>query len=216
MLDHYIYNILTTGLFMTHHSSVPQGDYPMFRFIKQFIKPEKKILDIGCGNASFISLFIISKEKYVGIEKDKEKCAEAKKKGYPVLCADIELLSPQEIHSRFDVILAKDIIEHCSKPEQIMQYIHTHLNTTGSVFISVPSELSLLIWDDYTHQRGFSQRALSELLEDTGFKLIRFEKDHSLINFKAAPSRYLSLLLFKKITKLDFITQGYLIHAKKK
>lgn len=196
--------------------SVPPGDYPMYHFIKKYIVPTKRILDIGCGDCTFISFFNISQENYVGIEKNNDRCHLARKKGYHVLCDDVEKLTPQKISRKFDVVLVKDILEHCKQPEQVMRFIHSVLADDGQVFISTPSELSLLIWDDYTHYRGFSTRALKELLDDTGFRLIKLKKDHSLINFHNSPRRYLSLLIFQKLTQLDFITQGYLVHAQKK
>lgn len=193
---------------------VPQGDLPMFNFLKKYLS-EKSILDIGCGDCTFISFSKIQKNRYLGIDTNKAKCEDAKKKQYTVICKNIEDYCSTVRQKKFEVVLAKDILEHCNDPLKVMQLINKNLTHDGDLFISVPSELSLLIWDDYTHKRGFSKRALRELLSDSGFKILRLGKDHSLINFKNSPIRYISLFILEKITKLDLITQNYLVHAKK-
>ena len=199
---------------MTKHTNIPRGDRPMFNFIKNYLDG-KKILDMGCGNCTFISFFKIQKNMYLGIDVDRLKCADAKKKKYPVLCKNVEDYCATLNNEKFEVVLAKDILEHCNNPLKVMTRINKNLTADGNLFISVPSELSLLIWDDYTHKRGFSKRALKELLNDSGFEIIRLRNDHSLINFKNCPIRYFSLFILEKITKLDLITQNYLVHAKK-
>lgn len=203
-------------IIVLNQTKVPPGDKPMFDFVRTYLSPSKTILDIGCGDCSFISHFQINKVNYFGIELNKNKCNSAMWQGYKVLCADIDKIIKLKHKKTFDVVISKDILEHVNNPLKLMQLIHKNLNNSGDLFISVPSELSLLIWDDYTHKRGFSKRAIKELLEHSGFKLVKLGKDHSLINLRTCPVRYIALFIFKKITKMDFITQNYMVHARKK
>lgn len=201
---------------MIHTKNIPPGDRPMFSFVRKYILDDKNILDIGCGDCTFISLFGIKKDNYLGIDSDIEKCIYGRRNGHKITCKNVDNLLEQINNELFDVVLAKDILEHCDKPLQVMNFIHKNLKEDGDLFISVPSELSLLIWDDYTHKRGFSKRAIKELLEHSGFKLVKLSKDHSLINLHTCPARYIALFIIEKITKMDFITQNYMVHARKK
>lgn len=196
--------------------SVPPGDKPMFTFVHPYIHKETTVLDIGCADCSFISLFpSLNKKNYMGIEQQKKLASLATQKEYHVLCMNIERKDPA-FKKKFSVILAKDVLEHFEHPDKVLRKIYSSLTDNGDFFLSVPSELSLLIWDDYTHKRGFSPRALRELLTNNGFTIIQLGKDRSLFHPKRAFRYWLSLSLFQKFTGLDFLTQNYLVHAKKR
>lgn len=72
----------------------------------------------------------------------------------------------------FDLIIAKDIIEHVPHPKSAMQEFAMMLKENGKVIITVPSSQAPFLWDDYTHVRPFTKKSLSQLLFDSGFEII--------------------------------------------
>jgi 2-polyprenyl-3-methyl-5-hydroxy-6-metoxy-1,4-benzoquinol methylase len=201
---------------MASLSVVNAGDRPMVAFVRPYVNNNCSVLDLGCGDCSFVTNFpLLNKKLYCGIDKDKKKCVIARKKGYFTLCKNIDKYRKNVLNGTYDIIVAKDILEHCNNPELFVKFMYAHLKKKGDLFISVPSELSLLIWDDYTHKRGFSKQAIQQILRHNGFSVIHFAKDHSLINISNCPLRYIILWIFYKLTSMDFITQCYLVHAKK-
>jgi len=191
-----------------------KGDIPMIKFIGTKLN-NKTILDLGCGDCSFIAAFPIDKSKYIGLDINNAKISLAQIKGYNVKKIDLNKTDRLLFKNKLDIIILKDILEHLNNPLKKIQETYRLLKCEGSIFISVPSEWSQLIWDDYTHQRGFTRRAITELLNNAGFHIVQFRKYQDLIRFRTNTRYYLFRLLFKKLIGIDLITQGYLIEAKK-
>jgi len=81
---------------------------------------EAKILDIGCGNGGFVYwLQSLGYKNSEGIDISKEQVGIARNLGIPnIKCADlVEFLKSKD--KAYDIIFARDIIEHFKKEEII-------------------------------------------------------------------------------------------------
>jgi 2-polyprenyl-3-methyl-5-hydroxy-6-metoxy-1,4-benzoquinol methylase len=92
----------------------------------------------------------------------------------------------------FDLILAKDIIEHMVNPAAAMDQFHQVLKENGKIFINVPSPQAPYFWDDYTHVRPFTKASLSHLLMESGFEILH-------MHYLATPTVGASLLRLKGV-----------------
>ncbi|MCW4010010.1 MAG: class I SAM-dependent methyltransferase [Candidatus Bathyarchaeota archaeon] len=90
----------------------------------------------------------------------------------------------------FDLILAKDIIEHMVNPAAAMEQFRQALKENGKIFITVPSPQAPYFWDDYTHIRPFTKASLSHLLMESGFEILH-------MHYLARPTIGASLLRLK-------------------
>lgn len=87
----------------------------------------------------------------------------------------------------FDLITAKDILEHLSCPKSAMKEFAMVLKNNGKIIITVLSPQAPFLWDDYTHVRPFTKESLSQLLVGSGFEVI-------FMRYLAAPTPGAALL----------------------
>ncbi|MCK5096191.1 MAG: class I SAM-dependent methyltransferase [Candidatus Pacebacteria bacterium] len=100
------------------------------------------VLDYGCG-VSDIGILLAKKGCFVSlVDLDLPKLSFTKKRfglrGLPVTvyqCQDTESLV--EISSKFDLIIATEIIEHFRYPIKMIDYFHDHLNNNGLLYLSL-------------------------------------------------------------------------------
>lgn len=192
-----------------------KGNKPMRDFIGSALA-QKKVLDIGCGDCAFIDMFTdVDINGYCGIEINKFRLKTALSKGYRVIKCDLETDPLPFRDASFDVVILKDVLEHLYNFTAMMQEGTRVLKEDGVLFISVPSEWSQLIWDDHEHKRGFTLNSIQEFLSNYGFTVVRYRKYQDLIKFRTSRLKYTMRYLFKVLTGIDFITQGYLIEARR-
>jgi 2-polyprenyl-3-methyl-5-hydroxy-6-metoxy-1,4-benzoquinol methylase len=140
----------------------------------------KTLLDVGCGDGSFIDA-VKNKFLYiVGLEPDKElfvECARRfidEKVDIDILQMSAEDLS--KLNKTFDCITALDVIEHLNDPLPVLKEIKKHLNPGGIFIMSTPNWIDF-IWRMLgkapQHKVQHTMHGWVELLKKAGFK-IRF------------------------------------------
>jgi len=72
-----------------------------------------------------------------------------------------------------DGVLAKDVLEHLHEPWLAVAEFHRVLQPGGKLRVEVPTPFYHRFWDDYTHIRPYTTRALGEMLKDQGFAVQR-------------------------------------------
>lgn len=190
------------------------GDQPMYAFMQGI--PLGKTLDVGCGDGSFAQGLVLDKKSYVGLDSNEKALAIANKKGFKVQVFDVDKGNLPFPDNAFDTIILKDVLEHVNDPEHLMKEARRCIKKNGTLFISTPSEWSQLLWDDYTHKRAFTLRALKQLVGDYGFKVEKTTNYRHTIQFKTSRLKYTGRLLFKFLTGVDLLTQAYLLKASTK
>ncbi len=143
------------------------------------LNKDVKILDIGCGMGHF--LYYLKTRGYMnfsGIDIGKTQVDFCKKhftKNVELANA-IDYLKCQE--NEYDVIIMNDIIEHIVKDEVIhlLKLVKKSLNKNGVILIKTlnmgnPFGLNLR-YSDFTHETGYTEQSLFQILDAVGFKQI--------------------------------------------
>jgi len=126
------------------------------------------MLDIGCATGNFISN---NPSQMEGIDIDEDSLAIARTRGFRVqqLNAATELGTLPS--RKYIGIYAKHVIEHLESPLPFVKEIYRLLAPGGIAVISTPNcpyTLSRMFYDDYTHVRPLTRRALQMLAHDAG------------------------------------------------
>lgn len=113
-----------------------------------------RILDIGCGDGTLLSMLPSSFEKY-GVDLSKSACAQAYKRGFNVFCSSF--LSCSFPHD-FDIIIALDVLEHFSEPRRAIQRMADILASGGYLIIQTGNADSFeahLLAEDWAYTAVF-------------------------------------------------------------
>ena len=118
-------------------------------FIKQKFEfpPDMKVLEIGCGEAGVLKAFTDLGYQCTGIELEESRLEfardfmseELSNGQIQFLNKDIYDVIPEEdLGTKFDLIILKDVIEHIPNQEKFMPQLHRFLNPGGVVFFAFP------------------------------------------------------------------------------
>jgi 2-polyprenyl-3-methyl-5-hydroxy-6-metoxy-1,4-benzoquinol methylase len=186
----------------------------------------KKILDVGCADASFAETVKKKNNAEVwGIEFMPEIAKKGVSKIDKILIGTIEETISQIPKNYFDVIYFNDVLEHLLDPYNLLEKIKQHLTKDGVVISSIPNVrhhktfMKLVFkkeWTyeshgilDKTHFRFFTKKSIQSMYEDAGFEII----SHNGVNASKSikPWFYNILFLF---TALDMRYLQYATKAK--
>lgn len=144
--------------------------------------PERKdarVLDIGCGTGSFVQwLHERGYSRAEGIDVSGEQVKVARKLGIENIQEGDLRETLRSSSGRYDVIVARDVLEHFTKGEvlEILELVHRAL-TPGGVFIAqtVNGESPFagrLRYGDFTHENCFTKSSMEQILAWAGFSRI--------------------------------------------
>ena len=124
---------------------------------------------------------------------------------------NIEEIELNRYINYFDLILLPDVLEHLIEPSKVLTKIKSYLKQDGKVIVSMPNirhysamykifckgdfqyEESGIF--DYTHMRFYCRKNIQELLESSGYKIVRQES--SIQNYKGKSlAKTINLLTF--------------------
>ena len=176
-----------------------------------------KILDIGSGMGHF--LYFLEKEgykNYLGVDYGKECVSFCKEKNFKIESCDIFdfLENNQEL---FDTILMNDIIEHFNKDEiiRLLKLIYRNLKDNGKLIIKTPNLSNPVLasnsrYDEFTHETGFTEVSLAQVLKICNFKNVEVYPLDIYV-FYLNPLNYIAKLIapiFNLIFRLIFLLYG--------
>jgi len=184
-------------------------------------KTDIRILDIGCGIGQFLyALTINGYHNFIGIDISCQMINFIKNLRKPELNRVFEILSKKVLkidafeflernEEKFHLIVANDIIEHIEKRRilDFFKLVRDNLKENG-IFIAKTVNMTnlvsnMLLYDDFTHEYGFTNLSLTQVYLLAGFKNIRIKQ------FVAKKPR-LIIKILRKIT-LKFISELFAV-----
>jgi len=162
--------------------------------VGRYCSGRNRILDIGCGVGT-IDFFFAKKGKTIDgidISENAMKIASenAKLFGLTKRLAFRKMDFPNEFpKQKYDFIICSEVVEHLVKDEWAIKKFHRLLRNKGRVFISTPSESSVLFRLGLTkkhdkwagHLRRYTTERLTGLLKNSGFKIIYTAKREGVL-----------------------------------
>lgn len=135
------------------------------------------ILDIGAGLGEFVA-FCVS-EGYInveGIELSNDNVEFCKEHDLPIKHADAHEFLPSS-DKLYQTIVMNDVIEHLTKPQMwdILALIESKLMPGGKVIIKTFNMANPIMglngrYLDITHETGWTEQSMTQVLEASGFK----------------------------------------------
>lgn len=190
-----------------------------YSFYKEFLPEDKnaKILDIGCGLGQF--LYFLEKQgykNYYGIDVSEQQikfCQDKVTKKVETTDIFGFLKGKKE---QFDLVVANDVLEHIPKGKlfEILELVHQSLKPEAKFFAKVPNMSNpfglMDRYSDFTHEIGFTEFSLREVLVMSGFKIIKIKgAAYPLISLKSVAAKILELP-FYIFLRMMFRIQGHI------
>lgn len=133
------------------------------------------VLDLGCGVGG-VSRAAPVGVRVIGLDHDRGALEQAGQHG-PVLLWDAAAARRLPFpRNRIDAVIARDLLEHLDHPWDTVREMHAVLRPGGLALASVPMARPRVVWNDYTHRRGFTRDALRLLFLDAGFEVERVDR----------------------------------------
>lgn len=111
------------------------------------LRPDMRVLEIGCAEGGVLLAFLDRGLKGVGVELSESRAALAK--GYlaeQIASGQAEIISRniydpvfrEQFKGQFDLIVLKDVIEHIPDQAKIMAYMKEFLRPNGQIYFGFP------------------------------------------------------------------------------
>ena len=177
--------------------------------IKEAIEKYAKgnLLDIGCGNKPYLSLFTSKVDKYIGCD-----IIQSSQNAVDVLCPANELAFED---ASFDTAFSTQVLEHVADHQGMVRETYRILKKGGYAILTVPFawELHEEPYDFYR----FSKYGLRDLFEKTGFEIITIKSNGGKwasifqlwLNVLMSTRKYKTLR--SKMIKLIFIRLRFIV-----
>lgn len=185
------YQYTQAGLNTSHNYLLPA----VRRLLESLNLPaaQRRLFELGCGNGSVAHALSQLGWDVTGVDDPSTDGIAQAQAAYPELRLETgsayDDLAGQ--YGQFPVVLSLEVVEHVYAPRDYAHTVFDLLEPGGAAIISTPyhgywKNLALALtgrmdahftalWD-HGHIKFWSMRTLSELLRETGFKNIRFER----------------------------------------
>lgn len=216
----------------------------MKKFFKKYLKPNSKILDLACGNATDIihlnKLYGKSIEKWVGVDLGKKTIEQLNEKNMPkcsFVQGDVENIN---LNEKFDIVLSLEVAEHLENFPGHLESIKKHMKQNSVLILSTPNR-KYLFKDMYAilskltgkintiesvneidslnqHINVMSYKELKNHLEKHGFKVIEKERTMLMFGARYADPFYGALSFADQLLpkKIPYLGNGIVLVAKLK
>jgi 2-polyprenyl-3-methyl-5-hydroxy-6-metoxy-1,4-benzoquinol methylase len=159
------------------------------------MKPEGKLLDIGCATGVFLDMAQKQGFSVQGVDVSQYACTYARENfGVPTSCGYLEEIGLEE--KQFDVITMWDLVEHVPDPKAFLKEARKLLKNDGVLFILTINDSSLMGWlaegmylgsfktfPTFTrmihpvhHNYHFKESHLRRYLKESGYQVVWKEK----------------------------------------
>lgn len=182
----------------------------------------KKILDIGCGNGSFLSFVSENEFECIGIDLDKKSISQAQKRNLKnTLFFNIslpEFIKNQDLIGTFDIITMFEVFEHLDNPEETIKLIKKLLKKDGIFIGSLPNIDRFYMWKYYMdyeippyHLSFWKIKSWKKYIEKHEFKMIFAENS----NYYGYISDVIRLKHFYKNNMWSKVINAFLLFTKR-
>lgn len=158
--------------------------------ILKMIKKKSRVLEFGCANGNMTRYMTQELKCQVCIvEYEEDAFKEAVCFAENGVCGDIlqyEWLN--KFGHKFDYVIFADVLEHLSKPQEVLEKVLDVLEDSGSVIVSVPNiahnDILAKLYNnqfeytqtgllDETHIHFFTEKSLEKCCEAAGYRIVR-------------------------------------------
>jgi 2-polyprenyl-3-methyl-5-hydroxy-6-metoxy-1,4-benzoquinol methylase len=139
---------------------------------------------------------------------------------------NIEEIELNEYENHFDLILLPDVLEHLIEPKKVLDKLKKYLTQEGKIILSMPnirhySALNKIFIKgdfkyeesglfDYTHMRFYCRKNIKELLEASGYTILKEES--SIKNYKGKSiTKIINSLTFGLLEEFFSVQYFYVI-----
>lgn len=147
-------------------------------YVKNYIKPDDKVLEVGCGKGYFFKHISTKTKYYIGLELNKKAKETAESNGIKVENITVEDYS-KKYPETFDVVVSFQVLEHVSDPKGFIEAKIKLLKKGGLLIIAVPSEDSFIRYAANVtlnlpphHVTRWSDETLKKIAEIYNLKMI--------------------------------------------
>jgi cyclopropane fatty-acyl-phospholipid synthase-like methyltransferase len=139
---------------------------------------DARILDLGCGMGHFLA-YLKSRgySNFIGVEVGAEQvrfCQQHVTENVVLVEETADFLNAHI--GEFDCVVFRDVIEHLEKRRviELLQLVHQSLRTNGFLLVETGNMSSFtgsfLLHKDFTHEVGFTEFSLRQVLRAAGFQ----------------------------------------------
>jgi 2-polyprenyl-3-methyl-5-hydroxy-6-metoxy-1,4-benzoquinol methylase len=147
--------------------------------------PPSRILDLGCSGGLFAERARAAGHHVTGV--DYMEIPGVRERTDAFFVADLEKGLPPEVGDGYDVVVAGDVIEHLTRPAEVLKAVHDVLRPGGQLLLSVPNfghwyprvrvATGTFGYDrrgilDNTHVRFFTRATLRRTVRAAGFDIV--------------------------------------------
>jgi SAM-dependent methyltransferase len=156
-------------------------DRPEFQRTVQMAthKGLSNVLDVGCGDGSFLDLARSAGLRTVGLELNPSAAGKARAKGHVIFDRLLHEVPVEACPDGFDLITLFQVLEHVPDPVGILKQASARLKPGGYVSIAVPSKSGIyhyMPWDPSQwpphHISRWSLKDFQTLSRQTGLRLV--------------------------------------------
>lgn len=136
----------------------------MFKAMVNMVRPNSKVLDVGCGTGYFLKCLKKGvTDNVFALDISSVTIANLNREGIQGVCSKLPNIPYKD--ETFDYVTAKALLEHLRKPAESIDSMVRLLKTGGKLLVSVPNNI-LGPEDEPEHFRKYTKESLYSELDE--------------------------------------------------